>query len=152
MILNRRQSTVCTPLLTITPTSIYSYSLWWSLSFLRYVFVIDTSNALDIIFECTLSYKCFTSCALMDKFSRDDANKGFVSKLFPTYQMPVSPKYKFDWWCISASWIWSTWLNMLFATVKYFYQENMDSPDIFVSYNVKIILNVFGILNLNWII
>ena len=61
----------------IPPASDHLYFPWEIPSFLREVFVIETSIEFDIISERTLSKKCFTSCALSDLFCIDDTAKRF---------------------------------------------------------------------------
>ena len=115
ILFNISYSIVGPSLLMIPPAYVHKYPPRLSLSFLREEFLIELLISLDIIYELTLPYKCFTYCALLDKFFRASKTKAFVRTWFLTFPMPSSPKYTCYLWFIAAIWILSTELNMLFA-------------------------------------
>ena len=80
----------------IPPASAHSYPPRLSLSFLRYVFVIETLIALAVLYYCTLLYICVTSRAYPDKFCRADTTKGFRRTLFQNFPIPISKNYTYD--------------------------------------------------------
>ena len=104
----------------IPPESVQLYYLWWSLSFLRDVFVIDPSISLAIISDCTLQWNFFISVSLPPaNFVRSDNVKGFGRTWF-TLPIICSPKYLRALFYISSIITCSTTLKMFSAHAPVF--------------------------------
>ena len=101
----------------MTPKSyVHSYYPWKILSCLRYIFVIEPSIVLTIIYERILSYKFCTAWALVAQFSIANATNGFGRTMLQNVLMIISTKYPCSWWCISENWILYTCKNMFLVT------------------------------------
>ena len=96
----------------IPPLSAHWYSLWWSLSFLSEVFVIDNPITLEIMSDRNLSYHFCSSVETPGMLVKPWSDNGYIISQV-TCPMPSITKYPHTCLFISVRYICSTFQNML---------------------------------------